>query len=160
MSINLTFPDGNVKSFDEGTTVLEVAKSISSSLAKVSLGATLNEELLPLDAKLVQDGKLAIITNKDELGLRILRDTVAFVLASVVSNKYPKINLGEAQSDGEGFFVDTDKENQIAIGELPELELEIKKLIKNGVAIEYTMMDKADLEKIFADDPRLFRDCR
>ena len=153
MSINLTFPDGNVKSFDEGTTVLEVAKSISSSLAKVSLGATLNEELLPLDAKLVQDGKLAIITNKDELGLRILRDTVAFVLASVVSNKYPKINLGEAQSDGEGFFVDTDKENQIAIGELPELELEIKKLIKNGVAIEYTMMDKADLEKIFADDP-------
>lgn len=153
MSFELTFPDGNKKSVDAGQSVLDVAKAISSSLAKKAVGATLNDELLSVDSEINQDGNFAILTDEDKLSLRVLRDTVAFLFEYVAKQKYPNIALGESQADEDGFFVDTDQENQIAIGELPEFETEMKKIIKNGLPITRELVDKAFLVEEFKDDP-------
>ena len=153
MSFELTFPDGNKKSIDEGQSVLDVATSISSSLAKKAVGATLNDELLSVDSTVNQAGHFAILTDADELGLRILRDTVAFLFKYVAKQKYPRIALGESKSDEDGFFVDTDQDNQIAVGELPEFEAEMKKIIKNGLPITREFVDKSKLVEAFKDDP-------
>ena len=106
----------------------------------------------PLDYIVDEDVEAAIITDKDEEGLDILRATAAFLLEAVAKRKYPELRLGMHEADEGGFFVDTDKEDQIKVTELPELEKAMQKAIKNGEKIEYTSMKKSELEEIFKDD--------
>ena len=152
MSFSVTLPDGSKKDFDKVVSVKELASSIATSLGKAAVGAKVNGVMKPLDYVVAEDVEAAIITDKDEEGLDILRATAAFLLEAVAKRKYPELRLGMHEADEGGFFVDTDKEDQIKITELPELEKEMQKAIKNGEKIEYTSMKKSELEDIFKDD--------
>ncbi|MFC2693910.1 MAG: threonine--tRNA ligase [Lactobacillus crispatus] len=153
MSFSVTLPDGSKKDFDKAVSVKEVASSIATSLGKAAVGAKVNGVVKPLDYEIDNDVEVAILTDKDEEGLDILRATVAFALEAVAKNKYPELRLGQHVADEGGFYVDTDKDDQIKVTELPELEKAMEKLIKSGQAIEHVVMDKSELEDIFKDDP-------
>ena len=152
MSFSVTLPDGSKKDFDKAVSVKELASSIATSLGKAAVGAKINGVMKPLDYIVDEDVEAAIITDKDEEGLDILRATAAFLLEAVAKRKYPELRLGMHEADEGGFFVDTDKEDQIKVTELPELEKAMQKAIKNGEKIEYTSMKKSELEEIFKDD--------
>ena len=153
MSFSVTLPDGSKKDFDKAVSVKEVASSIATSLGKAAVGAKVNGVVKPLDYEIDNDVEVAILTDKDEEGLDILRATAAFALEAVAKNKYPELRLGQHVADEGGFYVDTDKDDQIKVTELPELEKAMEKLIKSGQAIEHVVMDKSELEDIFKDDP-------
>lgn len=153
MSFSITLPDGSKKDFDKAVSVKEVASSIATSLGKAAVGAKVNGVVKPLDYEIDGDVEVAILTDKDEEGLDILRATAAFALEAVAKNKYPELHLGQHVADEGGFYVDTDKDDQIKVTELPELEKAMEKLVKSGQAIEHVVMDKSELEDIFKDDP-------
>ena len=153
MSFSITLPDGSKKDFDKAVSVKEVASSIATSLGKAAVGAKVNGVVKPLDYEIDNNVEVAILTDKDEEGLDILRATAAFALEAVAKNKYPELRLGQHVADEGGFYVDTDKDDQIKVTELPELEKAMEKLIKSGQAIEHVVMDKSELEDIFKDDP-------
>lgn len=153
MSFSITLPDGSKKDFDKAVSVKEVASSIATSLGKAAVGAKVNGVVKPLDYEIDNDVEVAILTDKDEEGLDILRATAAFALEAVAKNKYPELRLGQHVADEGGFYVDTDKDDQIKVTELPELEKAMEKLVKSGQAIEHVLMDKSELEDIFKDDP-------
>ena len=153
MSFSVTLPDGSKKDFDKAVSIKEVASSIATSLGKAAVGAKVNGVVKPLDYEIDNDVEVAILTDKDEEGLDILRATAAFALEAVAKNKYPELRLGQHVADEGGFYVDTDKDDQIKVTELPELEKAIEKLVKSGQAIEHVVMDKSELEDIFKDDP-------
>ena len=152
MSFSVTLPDGSKKDFDKAVSVKELASSIATSLGKAAVSAKINGVMKPLDYIVDENVDAAIITDKDEEGLDILRATAAFLLEAVAKRKYPELRLGMHEADEGGFFVDTDKEDQIKVTELPELEKAMQKAIKNGEKIEYTSMKKSELEEIFKDD--------
>lgn len=153
MSFSITLPDGSKKDFDKAVSVKEVASSIATSLGKAAVGAKVNGVVKPLDYEIDNDVEVAILTDKDEEGLDILRATAAFALEAVAKNKYPELRLGQHVADEGGFYVDTDKDDQIKVTELPELEKAMEKLVKSGQAIEHVVMDKSELEDIFKDAP-------
>ncbi len=153
MSFSITLPDGSEKDFDKAVSVKEVASSIATSLGKAAVGAKVNGVVKPLYYEIDNDVEVAILTDKDEEGLDILRATAAFALEAVAKNKYPELRLGQHVADEGGFYVDTDKDDQIKVTELPELEKAMEKLVKSGQAIEHVLMDKSELEDIFKDDP-------
>lgn len=153
MSFSITLPDGSKKDFDKAVSVKEVASSIATSLGKAAVGAKVNGVVKPLDYEIDNDVEVAILTDKDEEGLDILRATAAFALEAVAKNKYPELRLCQHVADEGGFYVDTDKDDQIKVTELPELEKAMEKLVKSGQAIEHVVMDKSELEDIFKDDP-------
>ena len=153
MSFSVTLPDGSKKDFDKAVSVKEVASSIATSLGKAAVGAKVNGVVKPLDYEIDNDVEVAILTDKDEEGLDILRATAAFALEAVAKNKYPELRLGQHVADEGGFYVDTDKDDQIKVTELPELEKAMEKLVKSGQAIEHVVMDKSELEDIFKHDP-------
>lgn len=153
MSFSITLPDGSKKDFDKAVSVKEVASSIATSLGKAAVGAKVNGVVKPLDYEIDNDVEVAILTDKDEEGLDILRATAAFALEAVAKNKYPELHLGQHVADEGGFYVDTDKDDQIKVTELPELEKAMEKLVKSGQAIEHVVMDKSELEDIFKHDP-------
>ncbi|WP_270451413.1 threonine--tRNA ligase [Lactobacillus crispatus] len=153
MSFSITLPDGSKKDFDKAVSVKEVASSIATSLGKAAVGAKVNGVVKPLDYEIDNDVEVAILTDKDEEGLDILRATAAFALEAVAKNKYPELRLGQHVADEGGFYVDTDKDDQIKVTELPELEKAMEKLVKSGQVIEHVVMDKSELEDIFKHDP-------
>ena len=153
MSFALTLPDGSKKEFDAAVSVADLASSISTSLAKNAVAGKVDGEIKPLDFQLDADHEVAILTNKDAEGLSVLRATVAFVLEALVKDKYPEIKLGEAEVSEDGFFIETDKEDQIKVTELPDLEKALQKAIKNGEAIEHVQVAKSELAEAFKDDP-------
>lgn len=153
MSFAITLPDGSKKEFDKAVSVKQVASSIATSLGKAAVGAKVNGVVKPLDYEIDSDVEVAILTDKDEEGLDILRATAAFALEAVAKNKYPELHLGQHVADEGGFYVDTDKEDQIKVTELPELEKAMEKLVKSGQAIEHVVMNKSELEDIFKNDP-------
>ena len=153
MSFAITLPDGSKKEYEDEVSVSALAHDIGTSLGKAAIGAKVNGQVVSLDYELNKDAEVAIITDRDEAGLNILRATVAFVFEAVAKKAYPEIHFGEHAANEDGFLVDTDKENQIKVNELPELEKAIKKVIKAGNKIASSSMSKAELSEIFKDDP-------
>lgn len=153
MSLVITLPDGSKKEFNHALTIKEVASSIATSLAKSAVAGKVNDEIRPLDFVVDTDARVAIITDKDEEGLQVLRNTAAFVFEMVASKQYPSVRLGTSELEEDGFFVDTDKEDHIKASELPDLEKEMQKIVKNGEKIEYKIVSKSELLDLFKDDP-------
>lgn len=152
MSFSIILPDGSKRAFEQTVTISELAHSISTSLGKAALAGRVNGQLHPVEYELSQDAEVAIITDRDEEGLNILRASAAFVFEAAAKKAYPELRLGEHGTETDGFFVDTDKENQIKISELPELEKAVKHLIKAGEKIEAVTMSRAELQEIFRDN--------
>ena len=152
MSFSITLPDGSKKDFEEALTISDLAHNIATSLGKAAVAGKVNGEIKPLDFELNEDSEVAIITDKDEEGLDVLRASAAFVFEAVAKREYTAIRLGEHVVDEGGFYVDTDKDDQIKVGELPKLEKAMQKVIKNGEKIEHVRVSKSDLEEEYKDD--------
>lgn len=153
MSFSIILPDGSKRDFDKAVTIGDFAYSIATSLGKSAIAGKVDGQLQPLDFEINQDASVSIITDKDEESLDVLRATVAFVFEAVAKKAYPELHFGEHAADKDGFFVDTDKENQIKVSELPQLENAVKKAVKAGEKIESVLISKSELEGIFKDDP-------
>ena len=152
MSFSITLPDGSKKDFEEALTISDLAHNIATSLGKAAVAGKVNGEIKPLDFELNEDSEVAIITDKDEEGLDVLRASAAFVFEAVAKREYTAIRLGKHVADEGGFYVDTDKDDQIKVGELPKLEKAMQKVIKNGEKIEHVRVSKSDLEEEYKDD--------
>ncbi len=153
--IKLTFPDDSVKEFDEGTTTLDVAKSISTSLGKKAVAGKLNDTLVDLERPIKQDAKIEIVSGEDkEDAQKVLRNTAALVFAAAAKSFKEDLHFGEKAANDDGFYVDTDsKSGQISVDELEKITTLMNKIIKNNDKIESSMMDKSALTDMFKDDP-------
>ena len=149
MSIAIEFPDGSKKEFDDGVLVLDVAKSISTSLGKKAVAGKFNGELVDLQRPLKQDGKLQILTATDDDALIVLNDTAAFLLAATLKEVYPKMHFGEGHSTADGFFYDTDNEDgQVTVNDLEDIKAKMAALVKANGEIKRVFVSKDDLLKI------------
>ncbi|MFD1672739.1 threonine--tRNA ligase [Agrilactobacillus yilanensis] len=154
MSISIEFPDGSKKQFDDGVSVLEIAKSISTSLGKKAIAGKFNGELVDLHRALKQDGKLQILTANDDDALIVLNDTAAFLLAATLKAAYPKMHFGEGHSTADGFFYDTDNEDgQVTVNDLADIKAQMQALVKANGEIKRVFVSKDELLKAFAGDP-------
>ncbi|ASN61635.1 threonine--tRNA ligase [Latilactobacillus curvatus] len=150
--IQLTFPDGAKKAFEQATSLLDVAKSISTSLAKKAIAGKLNGELVDLQQPILEDGAIEIITKDDKAtDLMAIWNTAAFVLAATLNRAYPEMQFGEVHATEDGFFYDTENEaGQVAVTDLPDIKKAMSKLIQAGGAIERVSLDKAAAKTLFA----------
>lgn len=151
--ITLTFPDGNQKEFDKGVTTEEVAKSISKSLAKVSLAGKFNGELVDYHRPLETDGAIEIVTDKSDEALYIMRHSTAHLMAHALTRLYPGIHFGVGPAIDSGFYYDTDKENPLTEEDLPKIEKEMKRIISQNFPIERRQVSREEALELFKQDP-------
>ncbi|WP_203333192.1 threonine--tRNA ligase [Planococcus beigongshangi] len=153
--INLKFPDGAVKEFEQGTTTEDVAQSISPGLRKKALAGKIGDQLVDLKAPLKQDGDIAIITAESDEALEILRHSTAHLLAQAVKRLYPDAKLGVGPVIENGFYYDIDTESAITSEDLPKIEKEMKKIIGENLEIVRVDVSRAEAQERFAaiEDP-------
>lgn len=154
MSINITFPDGAVKEFEAGSSTLDIAKSISNSLAKKALAGKFNGTLIDLDRPIEEDGTIEIVTPDHEDALGILRHSSAHLMANALRRLFPKIKFGVGPAIDSGFYYDTDNgENPITAEDLPAIEAEMMKIVKENNPIVRKVVSKNEALELFSDDP-------
>ncbi|MGY3703069.1 threonine--tRNA ligase [Vagococcus martis] len=152
--IKITFPDGAVKEFESGSSTLDIAKSISNSLAKKALAGKLNGELIDLERPIEVDGSIEIVTPDHEDALGILRHSTAHLMANAMKRLYPNIHFGVGPAIENGFYYDTDNgENVISEENLEEIEKEMMAIVKENNPIVRKEISRADALELFKEDP-------
>ncbi len=151
--IKLVFPDGNKKEFESGVLVVEVAKSISPSLAKKCVAAYVNDELYDFNRPINVDGEIKLITKEDEEAFEILNHSTAHLLAHALKRMYPHAKFGVGPSIENGFYYDVDLGDDIVTEEtLLKIEKEMKKVASSGANMKRVEMSREDALKHFSDD--------
>ncbi len=152
--IKITFPDGAVREFEIGTTTSEIAESISKSLAKKALAGKFNGQLIDTTRAITQDGSIEIVTPDHEDALDILRHSAAHLFAQAARRLFPDIHLGIGPAIQDGFYYDTDNEaGQISNEDLPRIEEEMKKIVKENFPSVREEVTKDEAREIFKNDP-------
>lgn len=150
--IKVSLKDGSIKEVEEGKLVIEVAKEVSSSLAKKACVAKVDGVLVDLKTPLVQDCRLELILLEDEEAIDVLNHSCAHLLAHAMHRLYPDTCFGVGPAIEEGFYYDFKVNEQIALEDLPKIEAEMKKLVKENISINHYYLSKEEAKKKFASD--------
>jgi threonyl-tRNA synthetase len=143
--INVTLKDGSVRQAQEGTTILELASSISPGLARAAVAGKVNGKVKDLDSKLEEDAQVEILTLDSEEGLEVMRHSTSHLLAQAVKNLFPGTILGIGPAIANGFYYDFDSEHTFTPEDLDKLETEMKRLAKEDYRFEYKKFHREKL---------------
>ena len=160
MSINLAedekiaieLSDGSSRRFPSGISGFEVAKKISSSLAKKSIACSVNGKLTDLSTKLTDDCSLTIHTTADtEIALELIRHDCAHILARAVQEIWPnvKVTIGPVIQDG--FFYDFDKEEPFSENDIEKIESLMRSIIEKKDPVKNEIWDRKRAMKFYKD---------
>ncbi len=148
--INITLPDGSIKQYENPTTAMEVARSISEGLARNVLCATVNGEVEELNRTINNDCTLKLHTWNDTEGKHTFWHTSAHLLASAVLELYPNAKFGIGPAIENGFYYDIDFGEQVLSSEdFPKIEAKMAEIAKKGIPLVRKEVSKADALKWF-----------
>jgi len=150
--IQITFPDGSTKEFQQGITIEEIAGSISSGLRKQSVAGYVNDDLYDLNRPIEQDAEIRIITKKDQEAFEILNHSAAHLLAQAVKRLYPDAKFGVGPAIREGFYYDIDAGVMLREEDLEAIEKMMKRISTEQTPITRSELPKKEALEFFKDD--------
>ena len=130
--LQIKFPDGNTKNFEKNISILEVAKSISNSLAKEAVAGRVNGKLKDLCVQIEQDCELEIIKKSDPDGIDIVRHSFAHLTGHAIKQMYPDAKMAIGPVIKNGFYYDIELSENLSDLSLKKIEKQIDKLIKQN----------------------------
>jgi len=155
--IKVTLLGTDVKEFENGTTIYDVAKSISDSLARAALGGIVDGEVKEMTYTLTRDCELNIITFEHEEGKKILRHTASHIMAQAVKRLYPGTKLAIGPAIDDGFYYDFDSETSFTNEDLKAIEAEMKKIVKERIRLERFTLPKEEALKMLEDAGEIYK---
>ena len=146
---NVTLPDGTVKSFDQSLTVADVASSIGSGLAKAAIAGEIDGQLVDTSYLIEIDSSLAIITNKDDKALEVIRHSTAHLLAQATQQLYPDAQVTIGPVIDNGFYYDFAYKDGFSEQDLAKIEKKMNAIVKQNLVIERMEMTREEAVKFF-----------
>ncbi len=147
----ITLPDGSERSFDQAVSVHDVAASIGPGLAKAALAGKVDGNLVDTSYLIDGDAELAIITDRDEEGLDVIRHSTAHLLAQAVKSLFPEAQVTIGPTIEDGFYYDFSYERPFTPEDLKTIEDKMKSLVKEDMAISRSVMPRDAAVKFFRD---------
>ena len=148
--VNIILPDGSSKAFAAGTTLGEAVKQLSNSLAKKVLAADVNGELTDLREVIVEGSKVSFLTFADDGGKHAFRHTASHVMAQAVKRLWPDAQLAIGPAIENGFYYDIDMEHKLVPEDLPKIEAEMSRIVKENLPIEKVLMERQEALDFFS----------
>ncbi len=150
--IRITLPDGAVREYDNGTTSLQVAKSISEGLSKKVLAAQVNGQVWDATRPINNDASLKLLTWDDNDGKSTFWHSSAHLLAEAVESLYPGVKFWVGPAVEKGFYYDMDLGGrQLSEDDLKNIEVKMNELAKQQNKYARKEISKADAVKYFSD---------
>ncbi|GAB1612628.1 MULTISPECIES: threonine--tRNA ligase [Mammaliicoccus] len=150
--INIKFPDGNVKGFEQGTTTEDIAQSISPGLRKKAVAGKFNGQLVDLTRPLEEDGDIEIVTPGSDEALEVLRHSTAHLMAQALQRLYGDVKFGVGPVIEGGFYYDIDTEHKISSDDFETIEKEMKQIVNENFKIERKVVSRDEAKEFFKND--------
>ncbi len=147
----ITLPDGSKREYDHAVTVMDVALSIGSGLAKATLAGKVNGNLVDAGTLIDQDATLQLITAKDEDGIDVIRHSTAHLLAQAVKQLFPSAQVTIGPVIENGFFYDFAYERPFTPEDLSAIEKKMEQLVAEDYAIHRSVLSRDEAVKFFKD---------
>jgi len=148
----IELPDGSILEAADGTTVREVARRIGAGLAKAALAGRVNGRLVDLSSAVSGWVELAIITDKDEEGLEIMRHSCAHVMAEAICAIWPGTKLVYGPTVRDGFYYDVELDEAIRPEDFERIERKMTEIVEADKPLERIELSRAKaLERVKPD---------
>lgn len=153
MAVKVTFPDGAVREYEQGTTIEEVAGSISSGLKKNAVIGKIDGKSVDLNTPIRQDAALEIIVLDSESGLEVYRHSTAHLMAQAIKRIYGEkaVKLGIGPVIEDGFYYDIDLETPLTPEDLTKIEKEMEKVAQENFPIRRREVSREEAIRIFTE---------
>lgn len=148
--IKITLKDGSVKEFAAGTTLLDIAKSISQKLGKQALLAVVDGVNKDLSDKLEHDAAVEFVTPDTPEGLHAIRHTAAHVMAQAIQHLFPDVKFAIGPAIANGFYYDLDSEHTFTPEDLQAIEKEMAKIVKQNIPLQRAELPHSEALAMFA----------
>ncbi|AQX18294.1 MULTISPECIES: threonine--tRNA ligase [unclassified Bartonella] len=156
-SISLSFPDGSKRDYQTETTGLELAESISKSLAKKAVAYSLNGVIRDLSDPLEQSGQVEIITRDDPRALELIRHDCAHVLAEAVQELFPETQVTIGPVIENGFYYDFARKQPFTLDDLTTIEKKMREIIQRNKPFRKEIWSREKAKKIFSEKNELYK---
>jgi len=147
--MKIILPDGNIKEMPEGSSAMDLAKSISSKLAQAALAARINKSLVDLSKELKDNDKVSIITFDDPEGKSIFWHSTSHLLAQAVQQLFPSAKIAIGPAIESGFYYDFDIEKPFTPEDLTAIEARMKELASKKLEIKRSEQECSQLRAYF-----------
>lgn len=153
MSIQVKFPDGAIREYAPGTTIEEVAGSISPGLRKNAIAGKLNGKVVDVYTPIDSDAAVEIVTVDSADGLEVYRHSTAHLLAQAIKRLYASSNvkLGIGPVIEDGFYYDIDMEHSLTPEDLVKIEKEMEKIVQQNLDIRRRIVSRDEALAIFTE---------
>ncbi|WP_303901103.1 threonine--tRNA ligase [Thiohalomonas denitrificans] len=145
----ITLPDGSRREFDHPVSIHDVAADIGPGLAKAALAGKVDGRLVDTDFTIDHDAELAIVTEKDEAGLDVIRHSTAHLLAQAVKELFPEtqVTIGPVVEDG--FYYDFAREKSFTPEDLQAIEKRMSELAQEDLPVQRDVMPRDEAVEFF-----------
>ncbi|MDG2518899.1 MULTISPECIES: threonine--tRNA ligase [Lysobacter] len=147
--IAITLPDGSRREFENPVSVAEVAASIGAGLAKAALAGKVDGKLVDTSYRIGNDASLEIVTDKHPDALDVLRHSTAHLLAQAVQRLYPGAQVTIGPVIDNGFYYDFAYERPFTPEDLPAIEAEMQKIVKESLPVARSVKSRDDAVAFF-----------
>ena len=146
---SIRLPDGSARTFDRAVTVAELAQNIGAGLARVAVAGRVNGKLVDTSHVIDGDAEVAIVTDKDSVGLEIIRHSTAHLLAHAVKELFPdaQVTIGPVIEDG--FYYDFSYKRPFTPEDLAAIEKRMAEIARRDLKVERTLMPRDDAVAFF-----------
>ncbi|GAV10626.1 threonine--tRNA ligase [Paenibacillus sp. NAIST15-1] len=153
MEIKVTFPDESNRGYLQGTTIEEVAASISTSLKKQALAGKMDGTLVDVDTAIEHDSLVEIVTADSKDGLSIIRHSTAHVMAQAIQRIYgaDAVKLGIGPVIEDGFYYDIDIAKPLSTEDLTAIEQEMSRVIQENLPITREVVSREEAIRLFTE---------
>ena len=147
----ITLPDGSQRSFDQAVTIADVAMDIGPGLAKAALAGKVAGALVDTSYLIESDTELAIVTERDEEGLDLIRHSTAHLMAMATQELYPGVQVTIGPVIDDGFYYDFATGHHFGPEDLTKIEKRMQEIVKDNLPIERMVMDREQAIKAFRE---------
>jgi len=145
----ITLPDGSQRQFEHAISVLDIAKSIGTGLAKATLAGRVNGKLVDAGFVVDSDAEVQIVTGKDEDGIEIIRHSTAHLLAQAIKQLFPNAQVTIGPVIENGFYYDIAFERSFTPEDLAAIEKRMQELANQDIPVSRTVMSRDDAVQFF-----------
>jgi threonyl-tRNA synthetase len=145
----ITLPDGSQRQFEKPITIAQIAVSIGAGLAKSALAAKVNGQLVDTSTLIENDVQLAIVTDRDQEGLEIIRHSCAHLMAQAVKNLFPKAQVTIGPVVENGFYYDFAYEKSFTPEDFDQIQTQMEQLAAQDLAVTREVMPREEAIRFF-----------
>ncbi|ALN73222.1 threonine--tRNA ligase [Aureimonas sp. AU20] len=155
--IDVTFPDGSVRTYEPETTGAVIAAGISKSLAKKAIAYALDGELRDLSEPVGRAGRLEIVTREDDRALELIRHDAAHVMAEAVQELWPGTQVTIGPVIENGFYYDFAKETPFTPDDLPVIEKKMLEIIRRNAPFTREVWSRDEARRVFGEKGETYK---